>query len=86
MELRHYAVTSSPIDVELPESDTPVNLQQLMLEWHINKLGVQALTEPPQLLMLRPMRFTRQLHHIKKIVLPVTIPSTLRMPVFDGPH
>ena len=35
VELRHYAVTSSPIDVELPESDTRVNLQQLRLEWHI---------------------------------------------------
>ena len=58
VELRHYSATSSPIVVELLESDTPVNLQQLVLEWHINRLGVQEITEQPQLLMLRLMRFT----------------------------
>ena len=53
VEIRRYAETSSPINVEFHESAQVVSLQQLILEWHVN----QSLVEKPQILMLLLMRF-----------------------------
>ena len=53
-------------------------------KWHVNQLGIQALAEKPQLLMLRLMRFTRRANQACKNTAPVAIPNMMQMPVFDG--
>ena len=60
------------------------SLQQLVLEWHANQLGIQALADTPQLLMIRHMRFTRRANQTCKNTASVAIHATLQMPVFDG--
>ena len=84
VEIRHYATTSSPINLDLPELAGIISLQQLVLEWHANQLGIQALADTPQLLMIRLMRFTRRANQTCKNTASVAIPTALQMPVFDG--
>ena len=67
-----------PINVEFHESAQVVSLQQLILEWRVNQLGIQALVERPQFLMLRFMRFIRRTNQTCKNTTPVAIPTTVR--------
>ena len=84
VEIRHFATTMSPINLDLPEMAGTISLQQLVLEWHANQLDIQALADAPQLLMIRLMRFTRRANQTCKNTASVTIPTTVQMPVFDG--
>ena len=84
VEIRHFATTMSPINLDLPASTGTISLQQLVLEWHANQLGIQALADAPQLLMIRLMRFTRRANQTCKNTASVAIPTTVQMPVFDG--
>ena len=45
VEIRHFATTISPINLDLPETAGTISLQQLVLEWHADQLGIQALFE-----------------------------------------
>ena len=83
VEIRHFATTLSPINLDLPETAGTISLQQLVLEWHANQLGIQALADAPQLLMIRLMRFTRRANQTCKNTVSVAIPTTVQMPVFD---
>ena len=86
VEIRHFATTVSPINLDLPETATTIkdiSLQQLVLEWHADQLGIQALADAPQLLIIRLMRFIRGANQTRKNTVSVAIPTTVQMPVFD---
>ena len=78
VEIRHFATTLSPINLDLPETAGTISLQQLVLE-----CGIQALADAPQLLVIRLMRFTRTANQTCKNTVFVAIPTTVQMPVFD---
>ena len=68
LEIRHYATTSSPINLDLPELAGIISLQQLVLEWLANQLGIQALADT----------FTRRANQTCKILLPLPFPPRCR--------
>ena len=83
VKIRHFATTMSPINLDLPETAGTISLQQLVLEWHANQPGVQALADAPQLLMVRLVRFTRRANQTCKNTASVAIPTTAQMLVFE---
>ena len=66
-----------------PES---TDLQSLIGYWHMHQHAIHALQQPPQVLMLRLMRFSQHTTHasIHKNSRPLTINPTVLLPVFHA--
>ena len=53
IEIRHGVVTHTAVTLDIPHADELTTLQQLVLLWHMQQLGIQAFTDPPKILILR---------------------------------
>ena len=83
IEIRHYSSTEVALNLDLDQTCDPQNLQHLILIWHTQQLGIQALKDPPLVLMIRLSRFQRLQHRTHKVRTPVIIEPRVNIPVFD---
>ena len=84
VEVRHFSTTNMAINIDIPQSSEPHSLQGLIHDWHTQHPGIQALTIPPRLLMIRTFRFCRSADGISKITAPVKIEPCIQMPTLDA--
>ena len=84
VEIRHHATTSVTLTLDMPQSNDPFSLQSLMCTWHTQQLGIQTLSGPLKVLILRSSRFERSGGTIKKVNAPVQVSTVLQVPVFDN--
>ena len=83
IEIRHHSSTDVALSLDLEQSCDPQSLQHLILIWHTQCLGTQALKNPPLILMIRLSRFQRLLNHTHKVATPVIIEPRVSVPLFD---
>ena len=83
IKIRHHSPTDVALDLDLEQSHTPQSLQQLIFAWHTQQLGIQALQNPPVILMIRLSRFRQVQGQMQKVTTPVIITPRVNIPVFD---
>ena len=83
IEIRHHSSTDVALSLDLEHSRDSQSLQHLIFSWHTQNLGVQALKNPPLILMIRLSRFQRLSSGASKVTTPVIIEPRVNVPVLD---
>ena len=83
IEVRHHSSTDVALSLDLEQSHLPHSLQHLIFTWHTQQLGIQALKNPPIILMVRLSRFRQVQNQVQKVTASVTIEPRVNLPVFD---
>ena len=83
IEIRHHSSTDVALRLDLEQSRDSQSLQHLILLWHTQNLGIQALKNPPLILMIRLSKFQRLSNSTSKVTTPVIIEPRVNLPVFD---
>ena len=83
IEIRHHSSTDVALSLDLERSRDSQSLQHLIFSWHTQNLGIQALKNPPLILMIRLSRFQRLFNSASKVTTPVIIEPRVNIPVFD---